>query len=169
MDETARIPGRLLFTDGLQRSHDMHRHLPMILALLVPVVLPLSAIAQDSPTGRWRTIDDATGKPKSIVEIYATKDGRYAGKVVEILDLKDGPDPLCDQCKGANRDKPIKGMVILWGLQPDGDGKWSGGHVLDPENGKTYKSKLALRDGSTLEMSGCIAFLCRTQAWSRAR
>ena len=145
----------------------MHRRLPMILALLLSVVLPLSAIAQDSPAGRWRTIDDATGKPKSIIEIYAAKDGRYAGKVVEILDLKDGPNPLCDQCKGASRDKPIKGMVILWGLKPDGDGKWSGGHVLDPENGKTYKSKLALRDGGRLDMSGCIAFLCRTQTWSR--
>ena len=147
----------------------MPRHLPMILALLVSLVLPLSAIGQDSPTGRWRTIDDATGKPKSIVEIYTAKDGRYAGKVVEILDLKDGPDPLCDQCEGANRDKPIKGMVILWGLKPDGDGKWSGGYVLDPENGKTYKSKLALRDGGRLDMSGCIAFLCRTQTWSRER
>ena len=145
----------------------MRRHPPMILALLA---LSFSGVAQDSPAGRWRTIDDATGKPKSIVEIYPAKDGRYAGKVVEILDLKDGPDPLCDQCKGANHDKPIKGMVILWGLQPDDAGKWGGGHVLDPENGKTYKSKLALRDGGrTLDMSGCIAFLCRTQAWSRER
>ena len=148
----------------------MRRHLPMILALLALFALPCSGIAQESPVGRWRTIDDASGKTKSIVEIYPAKDGRYAGKVVEILDLKDGPDPVCDQCKGANLDKPIKGMVILWGLKPDGTGKWSGGHVLDPENGKTYKSKLALRDGGrTLDMSGCIAFLCRTQAWVRER
>jgi uncharacterized protein (DUF2147 family) len=146
----------------------MRRQLPMIVALL-SAVMPLSAIAQEAPAGRWRTIDDATGKPKSIVEIYAAKDGRYAGKVVEILDLADGPDPLCTRCKGANRDKPIKGMVILWGLTSDGEGKWSGGQVLDPENGKSYKSKLALRDDGTLAMSGCIAFLCRTQAWSRAR
>src|SRR5688572_14861479 len=147
----------------------MRRHLP-ILALFSLFALPFPGIAQDSPAGRWRTIDDATGTPKSIVEVYPAKDGRYAGKVVEILDLKDGPDPLCDQCKDANRDKPIKGMVILWGLQPDGAGKWGGGRVLDPENGKTYKSKLALRDGGrTLDMSGCIAFLCRTQAWTRER
>jgi hypothetical protein len=98
----------------------MRRHLPMILALLALFALPCSGIAQESPVGRWRTIDDATGKTKSIVEIYPAKDGRYAGKVVEILDLKDGPDPVCDQCKGANLDKPIKGMVILWGLKPDG-------------------------------------------------
>jgi uncharacterized protein (DUF2147 family) len=146
----------------------MHRYLPPILALLALSALPFPGNEQDSPAGRWRTIDDATGKAKSIVEIYLAKDGHYAGKVIEVLDLEDGPDPRCDQCRGANRDRPIRDMVILWGLEPDGTGKWSGGHVLDPENGKTYRSKLALRDGGrTLDMSGCIAFLCRTQAWSR--
>jgi uncharacterized protein (DUF2147 family) len=145
----------------------MPGHVLLLSALLV---LPPSGIAQDSPAGRWRTIDDATGKPKSVVEIYLAKDGRYAGKVVEVLDLKDGPDPLCDQCRDANRNKPIKGMVILWGLKPDGPGRWAGGHVLDPGNGKTYKSRLVLHGGGdTLDMSGCIAFLCRTQAWSRER
>jgi uncharacterized protein (DUF2147 family) len=40
--------------------------------------------------------------------------------------------------------------------------------VLDPENGKTYKSKLELLDGGRkLGMSGCIAFLCRQQVWVR--
>lgn len=121
-----------------------------------------------SPLGRWRTIDDATGKAKSVVEVYVAKDGRLAGKVVEILDLKDGPDPACTECKGAHRGKPIKGMVILWGLHADGTGKWAGGRVLDPENGKDYKAKLELLDGGRkLGMSGCIAFICRQQAWVR--
>ena len=57
---------------------------------------------------------------------------------------------------------------ILWGLGADGDGKWSGGRVLDPENGKDYKAKLELLDGGRkLGMSGCIAFLCRQQVWLR--
>ena len=90
------------------------------------------------------------------------------GKVAEILDLKDGPNPACKECSGANHDMPIKGMVILWGLKPDGNRKWAGGHVLDPNNGKTYKSKLELLDGGRkLGMSGCIAFICRQQVWVR--
>ena len=134
----------------------------LLLALAAP------AAAQDAPLGRWKTIDDATGKAKSVVEIYQAKDGRLAGKVVEILDLKDGPNPACDECKGANQGKPIKGMLILWGLRPDGAGKWSGGRVLDPENGKDYKAKLELLEGGRkLGMSGCIAFLCRQQVWLR--
>ena len=109
-----------------------------------------------------------TGQPKSVVEVYQARDGRLAGKVVEILDLKDGPNPACDKCNGNNRGKPIKGLVILWGLSADGAGKWSGGRVMDPENGKDYKARLELLDGGRkLGMSGCIAFLCRQQVWLR--
>jgi len=138
----------------------------MMLAALLAA--PAIASAQNSPAGRWQTIDDDTGKPKSVVEIYRAKDGNYAGKVVEIIDTSDGADPLCDKCRGSNRNKPVKGMVILWGLKPDGPGKWSGGSVLDPENGKTYKSKIELREGGErLGMFGCIAFICRQQVWIR--
>ncbi|QIL20416.1 DUF2147 domain-containing protein [Thermomonas sp. HDW16] len=138
----------------------------MRILLIALLSLPLLAQAQESPAGRWKTIDDATGKTKSIVEIHQTRDGSFAGRVAEILDTKDGPNPACDKCKGALHGKPIKGMAILWGLKPDGKGKWSGGTVLDPENGKTYKSKLELLDGGRkLGMSGCIAFFCRQQVW----
>jgi uncharacterized protein (DUF2147 family) len=59
-------------------------------------------------------------------------------------------------------------MVILWGLKPDGAGRWGDGNVLDPENGKTYRSKIELLEGGTrLGMSGCIAFICRQQVWIR--
>ena len=134
------------------------------------LLLPLAAQAQSaSPAGRWRTIDDSTGATKSVVEIYPARDGSFAGKVVEILDTTDGPNPVCDKCSGAHRNKPIRGMVILWGLRPMGQG-WGGGMVLDPEKGKSYKSKLALRDGGrTLDVSGCIAFICRSQQWVRER
>ena len=136
--------------------------------LLWALLLPMGAFAQSSPTGHWQTVDDDTGKVKSVVEIYRTVDGNYAGKVVEILDTRNGTDPLCEKCRGSNRNKPIKGMVILWGLKPAGPGQWAGGTVLDPENGKTYKSKIELLESSRkLGMSGCIAFICRQQVWIR--
>ena len=127
--------------------------------------LPLLALAWGHQA---KAADIDAGKAKSVVEIYRARDGSYAGRVSDILDTKDGPNPACDKCKGALHGKPIKGMVILWGLKPDGAGRWSGGTVLDPENGKTYKSKLQLLDGGRkLGMSGCIAFLCRQQVWLR--
>ncbi|QNP40351.1 DUF2147 domain-containing protein [Lysobacter solisilvae (ex Woo and Kim 2020)] len=140
---------------------------PMLIALLLAALPGIAHAQQASPIGRWRTVDDETGKAKSVVEVYQARDGSYAGKVVEILDTSDGPNPLCNKCAGANRNKPIKGMVILWGLRPAGSG-WDGGMVLDPERGKSYRSKLQLReDGRKLGVSGCIAFICRSQEWLR--
>ena len=139
-----------------------------LLVLTALLSLPFQSSAQDSLAGRWKTVDDATGKTKSIVEIHTARDGSIAGRVAEIVDTKDGPNPLCKECKGALHGKPIKGMTILWGLKPDGTGKWAGGRVLDPENGKDYKAKLELLDGGRkLGMSGCIAFICREQVWVR--
>lgn len=148
------------------------RAVTLLTVLALPALSIFPAHAQQTPVGRWTTIDDATGTAKSVVEVYAARDGSFAGRVTEILDTKEGPNPLCVKCGGANKDKPIKGMVILWGLKPDDDGKrdghWSGGRVLDPENGKTYRSKLELLEGGRkLGMSGCIAFFCRQQVWLR--
>jgi uncharacterized protein (DUF2147 family) len=136
--------------------------------LLALLALPALSHAQDAPTGRWKTIDDATGKPRGVVEIYQARDGRYAGRVVEILDTSSGTNPVCDKCEGSRKGKPILGMTTLWGLAPAGPGKWTGGHVLDPDNGRSYKAKLELLDGGRkLGMSGCVAFLCRQQVWVR--
>ncbi|WP_229659202.1 DUF2147 domain-containing protein [Luteimonas terricola] len=133
--------------------------------VLLLALLPLAAVAQQSPTGRWKTIDDETGKVKSIVEI-SESGGKLRGQVVDILHSDRGPDPACDKCKGDNKGKPIKGMAILWGLSPGGDG-WEGGTILDPAKGKTYKSRLKLIDDDKLGVSGCVAFICREQVWIR--
>ena len=136
------------------------------IALLL-LALPMAAFAQSSPEGRWKTIDDETGKVKSIVEISKAANGTLQGKVVEVLSSDRGPNPTCDKCKGANKGKPIKGMTILWGLEADGD-TFPGGTILDPPKGKTYNSKMELQaGGAKLGVSGCVAFICREQVWVR--
>lgn len=141
------------------------------LLLALPLCLAaLSAQAADSAAGRWKTIDDKTGKVKSIVEISQAANGTLSGKVVEILHSDKGPNPVCNGCEGANKNKPVKGMTILWNLSQDKGttSKWSGGTILDPANGKTYRSKIELQPGGgKLDVSGCIAFICRAQTWVR--
>ena len=87
--------------------------------------------------------------------------------MVQFLSADRGPNPTWDRCPGANRDKPIQGMTILWGLRPDGTNAWSGGTILDPAKGKTYRSKAQLIDNNRLGVSGCVAFICREQVWQR--
>ena len=60
-------------------------------------------------------------------------------------------------------------MIIMTGLKHDGD-MYSGGEILDPANGKTYKCKIWLEEkGKKLHVRGFIgmALLGRTQVWVR--
>ena len=116
--------------------------------------------------GKWKTIDDQTGKEKSIVEIYEEK-GKVYGKIVEILN-KDRINVVCDKCEGNKKDQPVLGMVIIEGLEQD-EAVYKGGTILDPEKGKEYKCKIWIdeEDMNKLNVRGYIAFLFRTQNWYR--
>ena len=72
-----------------------------------------------SPIGKWKTVDDNTGKVKSTVEIYE-KGGKLFGKVLELFD-PEKPDPVCEECDESDprHMKPFVGLeVILYGLRP---------------------------------------------------
>lgn len=124
-----------------------------------------------TPVGRWTTIDDDSGKPKSVVRIWE-EDGKLQGKIESlILEPNEDPNPKCTKCDGERKDQPVIGMVILWDLKPDG-AKWSGGRILDPDNGSTYKCTLEpVEGGAKLKVRGYIGFslLGRTQVWVAAR
>lgn len=121
--------------------------------------------------GRWKTIDDKTGKEKSIVEIKEV-DGQYVGHVVQLFrPPTEEQNPLCDKCKGELKDKPILGIQVLSQLKKTSESKWSEGDILDPNNGKVYSCKMELIDGGKkLEVRGFIgiSLLGRTQTWIRA-
>lgn len=140
-----------------------------VIAFAAALLLAARAFAADaSPAGVWRTIDDKTGHPKSIVEI-TEQNGELTGSVKQVLESEQGPNPVCKECEGDRKDKPVVGMQIVWGMKKDGD-EWSGGHILDPKNGKTYGCKMHLiENGQKLEVRGFIGFslLGRTQVWER--
>lgn len=140
------------------------------LLLTLPLCLTSLAFAADSPEGRWQTIDDETGKPKSIVEIQEAADGTLSGTVAQILLSDQGANPVCNACEGERKGQPITGMTILQGLKPDGERVWSDGTILDPAKGKAYRAKVTLLDGGQkLEMRGYVGIeaLGRTQTWIR--
>ncbi|WP_266158138.1 DUF2147 domain-containing protein [Dyella silvatica] len=146
------------------------------LAIITGLLLGTSAVyaAVDTPVGTWKTIDDETGKPRSIVEI-TDHNGELQAQVKQVLNrtpeeiAKDGEHPTCKKCDGERKDQPIEGMVIMWGVKKDDD-IWDGGLILDPKKGKTYKVKLTLTDnGQKLDVHGYIGFslLGRSQVWER--
>jgi uncharacterized protein (DUF2147 family) len=140
--------------------------------VFTPHMAPEAAMADSSgssPVGRWKTVDDVTGKVKSVVVIWEEHSKLY-GRIQKLLDPDvHDPNPRCKDCTGAQKDQPVVGLKILWDLRKEGD-TWSGGSILDPESGKTYKCLLALEDGGKkLKVRGFIglSLLGRTQYWQR--
>lgn len=102
--------------------------------------------SEATPIGRWKTVDDATGKVKSLAVIWEERDKEY-GMIERILDVSStDPNPRCGRCQGQLKNLPLFGLRIPWDLKKDGS-QWSGGKVLDPETGKIYKCSIALEDG----------------------
>ncbi len=116
--------------------------------------------------GKWKTIDDNTGKEKSIVEIYE-KSGKYFGKITQLYDVA-SQNKKCDKCEGENKNKPIIGLVIIKNMIKDGV-VFSGGTITDPSNGKVYSCKFENIKNDKITVRGFIGFSLfgRSQTWIR--
>lgn len=132
-----------------------------------------SAFGQtNDPIGIWKTFDDRTQEAKALVQISQSNDEKTLdGVVLKGLGKNDKPERLCTACKDERKDQPIKGMTIIKNIKKISDDTWGGGEILDPENGKTYRCQLTLKDnGNTLVVRGYIGtpMLGRSQTWKRA-
>ncbi len=139
-------------------------------AILAAAFATPSAWADDSsPVGLWKNVDDITGKPKAMIRI-TEEHGALVGRIEKLFRSADmDQNPKCDKCEGANKDQPVIGMVFMSGLKKDGN-DYSGGEILDPDNGKVYRSKITLIDGGKkLSVRGYIGvpMFGRSQVWLR--
>ncbi|MEM9494657.1 MAG: DUF2147 domain-containing protein [Pseudomonadota bacterium] len=69
------------------------------------------------------------------------------------------PDP-------ALQARPLIGLPIIWGFQRKKD-DWRKGRIYDPEDGKTYRSRITLKEDGTLQVKGCVGPVCRSLIWTR--
>jgi len=134
------------------------------------LVFTCSFLSAQSPVGKWKTIDDKTGIEKSIIEI-TEENGLFKANIIELLEEEHkGQNPLCEPCKGKKKNSPVIGLEIMWDIEESGKNSWSGGKIMDPENGKTYGCKLSLESEDKLKVRGFLGFaaLGRNQFWYRA-
>lgn len=152
----------------------MKKWIHVLLACVTFLLLPLTNAfaANNSPLGYWKTIDDVTGKQKSIVKIYESGGALY-GQVTRIWP-RPGYDEneVCSACTGSRHNQKIVGMVIMEGLKQDSSNpsQWTGGTIMDPLNGKFYRCTITLtNNGSQLNVRGYIgiSLFGRSQTWIR--
>jgi uncharacterized protein (DUF2147 family) len=118
--------------------------------------------------GLWQTIDDKTGKPRSLVRISETG-GEYSATIEKGLLATDTADAVCDKCTDERKGQKLIGMTIAKHFKLKGN-VYEGGEILDPDNGKVYECKMTLnQNGSELEVRGFIgiALIGRSQTWKR--
>ncbi len=141
----------------------------LIAAAVLSLVANL-AMAQTSPAGLWKTIDDETKAEKSLVRVSDTG-GVFSAVIEKLLDPA-RQDAKCDKCSDDRKDKPVMGMTIVRNVKHSSSDAelWDGGEILDPNNGKVYKVRLKPIDGGKkMEVRGYIGMpmLGRTQTWIR--
>ncbi|MEM7250126.1 MAG: DUF2147 domain-containing protein [Pseudomonadota bacterium] len=143
--------------------------IPSVAIVGLSLVLGMCANAHagtDGVLGLWTTIDDNSGKPRSVVRLYE-ENGKLMGDITKIFPEPDeDPNPVCDECTDHRAGKPIIGMRIVTGLEK-GDERWQAGKILDPENGKEYRAEI-WREGDILKVRGYLMMFYRTQQWMPA-
>jgi uncharacterized protein (DUF2147 family) len=136
---------------------------------LATLAVPFAQASDASPVGLWKAIDDNSGKPTALIRITEER-GELRGKIEQLFRAPgEDPNPKCTLCSDARKDQPIIGMTIVSGLKKDGD-EYKNGEILDPNNGKIYKSKLSVHDGGKkVEVRGYVGvpMFGRSQVWLR--
>jgi len=142
----------------------------MKITVATVIFLAASGAAAQSPTavGLWQTVNES-GQREALVRITEV-DGELRGHVVAVFSPPaPSANPRCEECPGELKDKPVVGLQILSGLRWDGE-RYSGGRILDPDNGTIYRCTLRLVDQNRkLEVRGFIgiSLFGRTQTWLR--
>ncbi len=126
----------------------------LVLAAAGVIAASTTALA-DPIFGTWQTIADDNGNYGHIL-VRDCDDLGICGTLVRSFD-DTGTEYVSEN----------QNRAIIWDMQADGDGAYSGGKVWSPDRDKTYNSKLQL-SGDTLTVKGCVFGICRDGGvWAR--
>ncbi|MFI5447107.1 DUF2147 domain-containing protein [Polaromonas sp. UC242_47] len=142
-----------------------HARLAIISGAILFLALPV--LAQMTPVGLWRNIDDKTGQAKAEIRIKTDSQGVLSGVIEKALVTSS--EPLCVACTDDRQGKPKLGLEVIRGAKKaEGKDVWEDGKILDPDNGRNYSLRLTPVDGGAkLEVRGSFGPFGRTQTWVR--
>ena len=133
-----------------------------VLAAGLALAVATPALAADPVEGEWLT-QDKMGMV--LIGPCPASPDRMCGTISTVHDKTkttdaNNPDPTL-------RTRPLMGMPIVRDFKPAGPGRWTGGKIYDPKNGKSYDSKMSINADGSLKVEGCVLFVCQAQTWTR--
>lgn len=141
------------------------KEVAVVTVTILAALLAAPAFAQDSVIGLWKNVES---DKETLIRVYE-EGGKVMGKVEKVLrNNVEDTAARCTKCKDEIKDKPMAGLQLIWDMEMDGN-RWSGGKLLDPESGRIVNCRLETAEGGkVLKVRGSVAFLSRTQTWTRA-
>jgi len=138
--------------------------------LLLTISLITYNLSLFGVTGFYQTIDDKTGNPRSIVKIFQYGDGNIGGRIVAMYDAEGNiEDTIVSPTRRSTRlagNPYLSGLDIIWGLNQS-DNEYSGGRIMDPQSGSTYRARIWQENPETLQVRGQLGIgIGRTQTWT---
>jgi len=122
-----------------------------------------TGVAWADPRGLWLAQDGA--------RVHVSTCG--AGLCATLASTKTPVDPATgapwtdrNNPNPAERSRPLVGVYVLYGMMPDGAGRWSGS-LYNTDNGQTYSGHLIEIDRNTLRIEGCVIGICGGQNMRR--
>ena len=134
-------------------------------AVLLLIVIHTRPALSGVPEGTWLLAN------RVAVQVFECS-GQLCGRIVWLVRPRtaDGqldvdhlnPDPTL-------RQRPLCGLTIIWGLQPNGQGHWSSGWLYDPQDGVTYDvtAELTAPDTMSARVYRGVPLLGRTEVLTR--
>lgn len=141
---------------------------PAALALAVALVGGAAGAQPASIQGEWVT---EGGWARVRISPCPGQADRLCGRIVSLKQPNDKagrPKRDTANVDPSLRGRAIVGMPFITGFKAAGPGRWKGGKIYNPGDGKTYASRLALNANGSLKVSGCVLVVCQGQTWTRA-
>lgn len=138
----------------------------MIKVFAIATFCAAAALAQNPAIGNWTYVDGT----KTTYITTMEEGGALKAQITKVTkDGKDDPAATCAKCSDANKDKPLAGLVILWDTKKDG-ANYKEGKLLDPDSGRLVKGAVEVIDGGRkLNVKGSVAFISKTQVWTKVQ
>lgn len=121
--------------------------------------------------GKWTVISHEDNRPRAVVKLFYNKKDRLEGTILRVYH-RAADHSHCVGCPGELENKLIDGIRFLWHMENNGGYYWSGGYILNPQTGKTYRCKMTMSDnGKSLSVRAYmgISLIGRTMTWIRRK